>query len=96
MKLSEIGFERLCCDQKVLKRILNLIVVFVALTGTVWAHEPFHNICSHRNLPFDTEMQVQGSPYDIWQRRLMTIDPMCEDSRILGDCRGFEGGSDSL
>jgi len=36
MKLSEIGFERLCCDQKVLKRILNLIVVFVALTGTVW------------------------------------------------------------
>ena len=83
MMLSEIGFKRIWCDQKVLKRILGLIVAFMALTGTVWAQESLHNICSQRNLPFNTGMQVQGSSHDIWQRRAMTLDPMCEDSRIL-------------
>ncbi len=58
-----------------LKKTLSLIGVFVALTNSVWAHEPLQTSLPKGILRVDTGMPVGPSPSTTWQRMFTRFDP---------------------
>ena len=57
-----------------LKKTLFLIGVFVALTNSVWAHEPFQTSSPKGILRDNSGMPVGPSPFTTWQRMLTRFD----------------------